>query len=52
LNQPGAHAWDGIAGLAGQETQVDALAARFVAWFERLIYQPSESDARVSRLYG
>jgi hypothetical protein len=42
---PGHHAYDGIAGLAGQEAAVDAAAARFVAWFERLIYQPAGADA-------
>ena len=34
------HASDGIAGLAGHESDVDLLAQKFVAFFERLFYQP------------
>jgi hypothetical protein len=37
----GGHAYDGIAGLAGRETEVDRLADRFLAWFDALISQPS-----------
>jgi hypothetical protein len=39
------HASDGIAALAGKETDVDILAARFIAWFEKLIAQPAGDDA-------
>jgi hypothetical protein len=41
----GGHAWDGIAGVAGREAQIDAAADRFVAWFEKLIAQPADSNA-------
>jgi hypothetical protein len=34
------HASDGIAALAGKDAQVDPIARRFVAWFQRLFYQP------------
>ncbi len=34
------HASDGIPALAGMDAQADPIAARFVGWFERLIYQP------------
>ena len=46
-SSPANHAWDGIAALAGHEGEVDALAARFVAWFEKLFFQPSPPDAWV-----
>lgn len=39
------HASDGIASLAGLEAQTDALAERFVRWFEELFYQPAETSA-------
>lgn len=39
------HASDDIAALAGLETQTDALAERFVRWFEELFYQPAETSA-------
>lgn len=39
------HAYDGIPALAGNEFDVDALAARFVSWFEKLISQPAGDDA-------
>lgn len=42
---PAHHAYDGIAGLAGQEAQVDALTAKFVAWFGRQFYQPQPGQA-------
>lgn len=44
---PASHAWDGIAGLAGHEAEVDVVADRFVAWFEKLISQPAAPDAWV-----
>lgn len=37
---PPGHAHDGVPSLAGREAEVDALAARFVAWFRALIEQP------------
>jgi hypothetical protein len=37
---PPGHAWDGIAALVGHEAAVDALAARFVGWFQALVAQP------------
>src|SRR5215217_5291210 len=46
-SDPAHHAWDGIAALAGREAEVDALAARFVTWFEKLIFQPTTPDAWV-----
>ena len=39
------HASDGIAGLAAHQADADAVAARFVAWFEKLIFQPQKNDA-------
>lgn len=41
----GGDAADGIGGVAGREAQLADLAARFVAWFERLIAQPADTDA-------
>jgi len=38
------HASDGIPALVGFETQVDAIAQRFTAWFEKLFYQPKRPD--------
>lgn len=42
---PPGHAWDGITALDALHTEVDAVATRFVAWFERLVYQPPTEDA-------
>lgn len=42
---PTHRASDGIAALAGLETQTDAIAERFTAWFEKLIYQPTQASA-------
>jgi hypothetical protein len=42
------HAWDGIPALNPHQAAVDALAARFVAWFEQLIYQPAVESAWLS----
>ncbi len=40
------HAYDGVAGIVdGDKLALDDLAARFVAWFERLIYQSPVADA-------
>lgn len=39
------HASDGIASLAGMDAVVDPVAERFVAWFQRLLYQPDGADA-------
>src|SRR6266550_4544958 len=38
------HAYDGIAGLGGHHEEVNNLAQRFVAFFERLFYQPRASE--------
>lgn len=46
-DDPANRASDGIPTLAGREAEVDDLAARFVTWFERLISQPTTSDAWV-----
>jgi hypothetical protein len=35
---------DGIPALTGLDAQVDPVAARFVTWFEKLIYQPETPD--------
>jgi hypothetical protein len=35
---------DGIAALVGLESQADALAERFITWFERLIHQPPADE--------
>jgi hypothetical protein len=41
---PANHAYDGVAGIAaGDQGTLDDRAARFVAWFERLILQPPAS---------
>jgi hypothetical protein len=45
LKTPGAHAADGIAGSGGHEADLDKAAARFVAWVEALVAQPSAADA-------
>ncbi|WP_416956472.1 hypothetical protein [Streptomyces sp. Agncl-13] len=39
------HASDGIASLTGMDALIDPIAARFVAWFERLLYQPEGPGA-------
>jgi hypothetical protein len=44
-SDPGHHAADGIAALAGLEAKADVLAQRFTAWFERLFYQPDQPSA-------
>lgn len=41
----GNHASDGIASLVGLETEADKVAARFIAWFEKLFYQPTAPTA-------
>lgn len=41
------HAWDGIGALDPHHDAVDALAAKFVAWFDRLVYQPVAESAWV-----
>jgi hypothetical protein len=46
-DDPANRASDGIPALAGHEGEVDDLAARFVAWFEKLISQPATSEAWV-----
>ncbi|HUH08849.1 MAG TPA: hypothetical protein VML96_13695 [Egibacteraceae bacterium] len=45
LAGPGNHAWDGIAALDALRDEVDAIAERFVRWFDRLVYQPPAADA-------
>jgi hypothetical protein len=44
-DDPGNHAWDGIPALVPHQAAVDALAARFIAWFEQLVHQPPGADA-------
>lgn len=46
-DHPPRPAWNDIAGILGHEADVDDVATRFVAWFEKLIYQPVENDAWV-----
>jgi hypothetical protein len=41
----GGHASEGIDALDGLESESDVLAARFVAWFEKLFYQPAQPKA-------
>jgi hypothetical protein len=41
----GGAASDGIAGVAGRESDLAGVAARFVAWFEKLVTQPGADDA-------
>jgi hypothetical protein len=41
----GGHAADGIAVLAGRQTEAATLGRRFVAWFDRLISQPPANAA-------
>jgi hypothetical protein len=36
---------DGIAALAGFEAEADTLGDRFVAWFDKLVYQPAGASA-------
>ena len=47
IASPANHASDGIASLAGMDAVVDPMAERFVAWFQRLFYQP-EGPRRVA----
>jgi hypothetical protein len=42
---PANHASDGIPSLAGMDAVIDPIAARFVAWFDRLFYQPEGAGA-------
>src|SRR2546430_3608644 len=49
LSDPAHHAADGIAALVGKGAQADALAQRFVAWFEKLFYEPAQ-DRKSTRL--
>jgi hypothetical protein len=39
------HAYDGIPALAGLKAQTDALAQRFVGWFDKLFYEPASNPA-------
>jgi hypothetical protein len=41
----GGRASDDIPALTGLETQADKIAERFVAWFEKLFYQPASPTA-------
>jgi hypothetical protein len=42
---PSHHAYDGVAGVAQSDyAAINAQAARFVAWFERLLLQPAAGD--------
>lgn len=45
LSDPAHHAADGIAALAGLEAKADQLAQRFVAWFQKLFYEPATNPA-------
>jgi hypothetical protein len=45
LVDAGGHAHDGIAALAGRESEVETVERRFVEWFRRLIYQPAGGEA-------
>lgn len=40
----GNHAYDGVAVAPGDHGAIDDAAARFVAWFERVFYQPPAGD--------
>jgi hypothetical protein len=42
---PPHHAYDGISGTPGKESEIDDQAARFIRWFETLYLQPSSQDA-------
>jgi hypothetical protein len=44
------HASDGIAALIGKQAQVDPIAKRFVAWFQKLFYQPDPGQGTSSWL--
>lgn len=39
------HAYDGVAVLDIHKDDIDEVAAKFIAWFERLFYQPTGQDA-------
>jgi hypothetical protein len=45
MSDPTHHAADGIAALVGKEAQADTLAKRFVAWFDKLLYEPAQNPA-------
>jgi hypothetical protein len=42
---PPHHAYDGIAGITGKESDIDTLATKFIQWFETLYLQPASQDA-------
>lgn len=44
LRQAGNHAYDGIPGLGPHQADVDKLAQKFIAFFERLVYQPRANE--------
>ncbi|MEM9149297.1 MAG: hypothetical protein AAGB19_02435 [Cyanobacteria bacterium P01_F01_bin.3] len=43
IADPTRHAYDNIAIPVGSQTEIDRLAARFIAWFQRQFYQPTET---------
>jgi hypothetical protein len=43
-SDPAHHAWDGIPGLDAHAAAVDALAARWMEWFRRLVHQPGSAQ--------
>lgn len=38
------HAYDRVAVPSGRESDVDAIADRFIAWFDKLFYQPAKGE--------
>jgi hypothetical protein len=44
-DDPGNHAYDGIPVADAHKAGIDAAAARFTAWFRRLVEQPAADDA-------
>jgi hypothetical protein len=45
---PANHAWDGIAALDTRRSEVNGVAARWVAWFEDFIHQPAGDSAWIA----
>jgi hypothetical protein len=44
LDAPTNHAYDGTSIPAGQHTDVDALAVKFLTWYKNLFFQPQEPE--------
>lgn len=41
---PTRHAWEDIPALPHQQSEIDTVATKFINWFEKLYFQPAETD--------